>query len=635
MNDTGVLSVKITGDETGLKAALERGIQDLNKFSSQADGVLQKIQKNTGSWLLIAQQTTIILHGVVRVFKLAGSAFSSYIQQSQAIDQMSKRLGIARDELQMLKYAAEQSGLSIESVSDAMKNFSNTLGAANLGDEAAKEKLLSVGIDAKIFDGKDMSEQFDMLANHIASIEDPTERARIALELFGESGFQLLPMLEKGGQGIDKLKKQALESGAVIDNMTQDNAIALGKAIDNLKTVASNFKNIILGEFTSTISSFLNICSTVLSWFVKFNNAHPVVLRIITTLITHIGLLTVAVKVFNAAVNANPLMLAISATAGVVAVISAVIGSYNIATREVNKNTESINKNAEAAKKAAEAARKAAEEEKKAAEAAKKAKEGITASENSLADSGKSSAQKEVEKIDEEIKTFQTNWHARKNWLRQQNKKGKLTEEERKELKSMNPERYYDYINAQKQRQNEIRSGLSHHDYQPENLESEELRVAKDNLATLRARGASAPEVAQAEKAVKEAEMRFTQVALQSSGQEKEQARREYLAAKEAYENSGDKNEFEQEALYKAMVEAQKKSQEADANFTRLAEQNYKMHEVKMPEYEYKSAGGTFNAFAVAALGADIPKQQLEVLQQVAGKMDDIINNQQEAGVFA
>ena len=198
MSNPDILSVKITGDEAGLKAALENGIQDIKQFSTQTDKVLQKIETNTGGWLLIAQRVTIAFHGFVKTAKFFSGIVSSFMQQAQSIDQMSQRLGIARNEFEMLKYAAEQSGMGIELVADAMKSFSNTLGAANLGDEGAKEKLFNIGIDSKIFDGKDMSEQFDMLANHIASIEDPTERARVAMELFGESGFQLLPMLEKG-----------------------------------------------------------------------------------------------------------------------------------------------------------------------------------------------------------------------------------------------------------------------------------------------------------------------------------------------------------------------------------------------------------------------------------------------------
>lgn len=631
MSDTKIVSVKITGDESGLKAALDDSVNELKTFSDQTDSVLQKIEKNTGGLMLKFQKITIVAHGAIKVIKLVSGAFSSFMQDAQNIDQMSRRLGVARNELEMLKYVAEQSGLSFESVAEAMKNYSNTLGAANLGDEGAKEKLFNVGIDSQVFDGKDMAEQFDMLADHIAAIEDPTERARVAMELFGESGFQLLPMLEKGSKGLEDLKLEAIKSGSIMGEDTTNNALKLREAVAELQNAVTRLKNNALSLLVPILTKVIGFFEPIINGITAIIRDYPGLCTAILVITMHIRGLTLAVKAFETSTLVGSFWTLVS-------VVGAVAGVFAIATDTQVANTKAKERDIEVTKKAAEVEKKRADAAKKAAEEAKKAQDAqkaVVDAENSLANAGKSSAQKEVEKIDEDITTFKSNWHTRKNWLRQQANKRKLTKEEQTELDSMTPERYYDYINAQKRRQNEIRSGLSHHDYQPESSTNEEVRAAKDNLATLRANGASSDAVAQAETALKAAEMKFSQEALRSSGWEKESARTAYENAKNDFLNYSGKDEFEKQKLYQAMIDAQQKSKEADTNFTRLAEQNYKMHEAKMPEYEYKSVGGTFNAFAVAALGADIPKQQLEVLQQVAGKMDDIINNQQEAGVFA
>ncbi|MBR0239229.1 MAG: hypothetical protein IJQ39_14130 [Thermoguttaceae bacterium] len=447
------------------------------------------------------------------------------------------------------------------------------------------------------------------------------------------------------GGAFSSYIKDANDANFAMTDEARQKAIELEESVNSLCTVAKSVKDEFLSAITPYLSWIIEGISTFVGWIRNATIACPFLSKVLGVLATAIGVATAAIVAFNIAMQLNPFVAAATAILSVVTILTTAAIAWYGSTVATDVNTNALKKNAAAERKAAEekeraakAARKKEEAEKKAAEAAKKAQEaqkGIAESEKSLADSGKSSAQKEVEKIDEDITTFKSNWHTRKNWLRQQEKKRKLTKEEQTELDSMTPERYYDYINAQKQRQHEIRSGLSYHDYQPENLESDEVRAAKDNLANLRANGASSEAVAQAEKAVKSAEMRFTQVALRSSGWEKENARAAYEAARKDYENSGDKDDFQREALYKAMIDAQKRSQEADANFSRLAEQNYKMHEVKMPEYTYSSAGGTFNAYAVGALGSDIPKQQLETLQKVADKMDDIIDNQKEAGVFA
>jgi len=50
----------------------------------------------------------------------------------------------------------------------------------------------------------------------LAAIEDPTIRAAAAMELFGRSGTQLLPMLSGGARGIEELQEQARKLGLTI-----------------------------------------------------------------------------------------------------------------------------------------------------------------------------------------------------------------------------------------------------------------------------------------------------------------------------------------------------------------------------------------------------------------------------------
>lgn len=522
MSGTNVISVKITGDESGLKAALDSGVQELNKFSNQTDEVLKKIETNTGGKLLFLQKVTVAMHGISKAFSTINGAFSSFIKD-------------ANDE-----------------------NFAMT-------DEARQS-------------AKDLEE-----------------------------------------------------------------------SINSLCTVAKSAKDEFLSTMAPAITSVVQGVATFVGWIRNAIVEFPVLAYTLEFLAATIGAVAVAIGIakiatiaWNIALNMNPIFAAITSFTATIAILTTLTAVICGATNATDANTNALKKNAAAERKAAEekeraatAARKKEEAEKKAAEAAKKAQEaqkGIAESEKSLADSGKSSAQKEVEKIDEDIAAYQSNWRTRKGWLLS---KKNRTKEEQAELDSMTGSRYNDYINSQRQRQRDIRAGLSFHNYQPENPAADAVRNATINLANVRANGGSSEAVAKAEQALKNAEMRFTQSALQASGEEKNSAHAAYVSAKAEFERADGKDVFKKEELYKAMVEAQKKSQEADDKFARLAEQNYKMHEVKMPEYTYSSAGGTFNAYAVGALGSDIPKQQLEVLQQVAGKMDDIINNQQEAGVFA
>lgn len=83
------------------------------------------------------------------------------------LNDMSLRTGVAGNKLAFFRYAAEQTGASIEDIEAAIKH-------------AAKHGF--------------SPENFEQLALEIARIEDPTKRAARAMELFGKGGTKLLPM---------------------------------------------------------------------------------------------------------------------------------------------------------------------------------------------------------------------------------------------------------------------------------------------------------------------------------------------------------------------------------------------------------------------------------------------------------
>lgn len=99
----------------------------------------------------------------------AGVAASvkKFMDFGSAINDMSARTGVAATDLQHLQFAAEQTGASASELEAGMRAM------ARGGFDVAK---------------------FEQIGESIAAIEDPTERAAKAMEVFGKSGTKLLPM---------------------------------------------------------------------------------------------------------------------------------------------------------------------------------------------------------------------------------------------------------------------------------------------------------------------------------------------------------------------------------------------------------------------------------------------------------
>jgi hypothetical protein len=135
---------------------------------------------------------------------LLGSA-KVFADFGSAVHDMSGRTGLAADNLSELKYAAEQTGASLGDVEKAIKFMQKQ------------------GIDAG---------QFDAIAEAVSNIADDTERAQVAMKLFGRTGTMILPML----RDLPALRERARALGATLTPDQAAKADELGDSFGDLKT---------------------------------------------------------------------------------------------------------------------------------------------------------------------------------------------------------------------------------------------------------------------------------------------------------------------------------------------------------------------------------------------------------------
>src|SRR5207237_488386 len=141
-------------------------------------------------------------------------AVLKFAESGDQIAKMARRTGVSAEALSELGFAAEQSGQNIDVLEQTLKKMQKTIGGAELkSGEAAgltsfEGKLAHLGLT--ISDLKDLApdQQFESIADRIAAIPDPTQRAAAAMEIFGKSGTALLPLMEKGAAGIRALRQE-------------------------------------------------------------------------------------------------------------------------------------------------------------------------------------------------------------------------------------------------------------------------------------------------------------------------------------------------------------------------------------------------------------------------------------------
>ena len=136
------VNVDVNVNDRGLNSAdkklegLSRSADKANKRAGILGGGISKLSSKLGGGHPAALAGAAALAGVAVGVKL----FSSLAKTGDQFDKMSKRLGISVETLSKWKFAAEQSGASIESIEKGMLAFGRQL-------ENAKDGL-STSVDA-------------------------------------------------------------------------------------------------------------------------------------------------------------------------------------------------------------------------------------------------------------------------------------------------------------------------------------------------------------------------------------------------------------------------------------------------------------------------------------------------------
>lgn len=173
---------------------------------------------------------------------VVGAAFEtaslkSIIDLGDRIDDLAEKTGISAKELSQWRYASEVAGTSLEGLTTGISKLTKNMASAAGGSKEQIAAFEAIGVSVKTASGalRSTDEVLGDVANKFASYADGPEKAALAMELFGKSGQDMIPILNKGSQGIAELRGEAVALGAVFGD---DLAKQSGEFNDNLKRIA-------------------------------------------------------------------------------------------------------------------------------------------------------------------------------------------------------------------------------------------------------------------------------------------------------------------------------------------------------------------------------------------------------------
>jgi hypothetical protein len=145
------------------------------------------------------------------------------LQLADDIGKLADSVNVSTTFLQQYQYAAEQSGISTEGFTKALRFFSKGVGEATMGTGLAKRAFEEMGISLTDASGatKKTEDLFKEFFVTLESIEEPFKRNGLLAQVFGSRvGIQMANLIKNGTVALDELAESA--TGVIPEDTIRD-----------------------------------------------------------------------------------------------------------------------------------------------------------------------------------------------------------------------------------------------------------------------------------------------------------------------------------------------------------------------------------------------------------------------------
>lgn len=228
----GALRVVLGADTAQLDTAFKAATEKVDKFGSR-----------------MTKAAVVAGAAFASIGAAVGAAVGKSLAEVDNLGKLAQKIGVPVEQLSALKHAADQSGVSLDMLGQGFRDLAQKMSEA-AGDNASGPARAFAAIGVAVTDAAGKLRASDQVlldvADKFAGLRDGAAKTTLAVQMFGESGAQMIPLLNEGRAGIGRMTDEARALGLVIDGETaaaaarfMTNLSELRKAKDQLVTVVA------------------------------------------------------------------------------------------------------------------------------------------------------------------------------------------------------------------------------------------------------------------------------------------------------------------------------------------------------------------------------------------------------------
>lgn len=217
--------------------SVKKRFPTLSKAASKSMSIVSGAMKGVVGIVFNLKSAFVSLAGAAGI----GLLVKSSLDATDSLGKTARKIGVTTEALASMRYAAELTGVSTDTMDMALQRFTRRAAEAAMGTGEAKGALKELNLNAKELLKLPLEQQMGELAGAFENVATDADKVRLAMKLFDSEGVALVNTLGLGKEG---LMQMAAEAGRLGLALSQDAVLGVEKANDAFTRVTSTFKGL-------------------------------------------------------------------------------------------------------------------------------------------------------------------------------------------------------------------------------------------------------------------------------------------------------------------------------------------------------------------------------------------------------
>jgi|TARA_R110000744_G_scaffold152542_1_gene266662 hypothetical protein len=185
------------------------------------------------------------------------------LDATDSLKKTADKIGTTTEALASLRYAANITGVSTNTMDMALQRFTRRTAEAAQGTGEAKGAIRELGINAKELNKMPLDKRMIVLADAFSNVGSESDKLRLAFKLFDSEGAALVNTLSLGSGGLNDLLGEAKALGLALSG-------SAAKGVEDTNDALTKLGSLFKGLTDQTVAAFAPAIEMIVERFTVF-----------------------------------------------------------------------------------------------------------------------------------------------------------------------------------------------------------------------------------------------------------------------------------------------------------------------------------------------------------------------------